>query len=37
MDDVTKGSNYGCGVEPFRAERGWDRVTGLGTPDCNKL
>ncbi|KIN08321.1 hypothetical protein OIDMADRAFT_187653 [Oidiodendron maius Zn] len=37
MDDVTEGSNYGCGVEAFGAERGWDPVTGLGTPDYNKL
>lgn len=37
MDDVSEGSNYGCGVEAFGAERGWDPVTGLGTPDYNKL
>ena len=37
MRDVVNGLNYGCGSEAFRAERGWDLVTGLGTPDFERL
>ncbi|KAJ7129883.1 family S53 protease [Mycena crocata] len=35
--DITSGNNPGCGTEGFRASFGWDPVTGLGTPDFNKL
>ncbi|RDX44428.1 subtilisin-like protein [Lentinus brumalis] len=35
--DVTAGSNPGCGTEGFPADVGWDPVTGLGTPDFEKL
>ncbi|KAE8419834.1 peptidase S8/S53 domain-containing protein [Aspergillus pseudocaelatus] len=35
--DVTKGSNQGCGTDGFPAAKGWDPVTGLGTPNYPKL
>ncbi|KAF4612315.1 hypothetical protein D9613_003707 [Agrocybe pediades] len=35
--DITQGSNPGCGTDGFSAARGWDPVTGLGTPDFQKL
>ncbi|KAH8994355.1 subtilisin-like protein [Lactarius hatsudake] len=34
---VTSGSNPGCGTNGFSAAPGWDPVTGLGTPDFEKL
>nr|WLO98173.1 peptidase [Acaulium album] len=38
FNDVTDGANVGCGAETaFRAARGWDAVTGLGSPDYEKL
>ncbi|KAI0331225.1 subtilisin-like protein [Cubamyces sp. BRFM 1775] len=37
MNDITQGSNPGCGTNGFPAAQGWDPVTGLGTPDFNKL
>ncbi|KAH9855352.1 peptidase S8/S53 domain-containing protein [Lenzites betulinus] len=37
LNDITSGSNPGCGTEGFPALTGWDAVTGLGTPDYNKL
>jgi len=37
MNDVIEGGSYGCGKEAFRARNGWDPVTGLGTPDFEKL
>ena len=30
--DVTNGSSIGCGTEGFPAVKGWDAVTGFGTP-----
>ncbi|KAI1086285.1 subtilisin-like protein [Rostrohypoxylon terebratum] len=34
FNDVTTGHNFGCGADPaFRAVKGWDAVTGLGSPD----
>ena len=30
--DVTNGSAIGCGTDGFPAEKGWDAVTGFGTP-----
>jgi tripeptidyl-peptidase-1 len=30
--DVTNGSSVGCGTEGFPAVKGWDAVTGFGTP-----
>ncbi|KAI0763109.1 subtilisin-like protein [Trametes elegans] len=37
FNDITEGSNPGCGTEGFPAVEGWDPVTGFGTPDFNKL
>lgn len=37
FNDVTSGSNPGCGTEGFPAAEGWDPVTGLGTPHYPKL
>ncbi|KAI3330031.1 tripeptidyl-peptidase 1 precursor [Ustulina deusta] len=37
LNDVTIGSAHGCGVDGFPAVKGWDPVTGLGTPDFPKL
>ncbi|KAH8592563.1 peptidase S8/S53 domain-containing protein [Bisporella sp. PMI_857] len=37
FNDVIEGFNYGCGTEAFHAGEGWDPVTGLGTPDFEKL
>ncbi|KAF9893306.1 hypothetical protein FE257_011736 [Aspergillus nanangensis] len=35
--DVTEGNNAGCGTKGFVAAKGWDPVTGLGTPNYPKL
>ncbi|KAF8207886.1 tripeptidyl peptidase A [Mycena galopus ATCC 62051] len=37
FNDITVGNNPGCGTEGFNATKGWDAVTGLGTPDFAKL
>ncbi|KAH8995552.1 subtilisin-like protein [Lactarius hatsudake] len=37
LNDITSGSNPGCGTNGFSAVPGWDPVTGLGTPDFEKL
>ncbi|CAE6448007.1 unnamed protein product [Rhizoctonia solani] len=37
LNDITSGSNPGCGTNGFTARAGWDPVTGLGTPDFIKL
>jgi tripeptidyl-peptidase-1 len=38
LRDIQLGKNHGCGVnEAFPARRAWDAVTGLGTPDFEKL
>ncbi|KAI0631110.1 subtilisin-like protein [Trametes polyzona] len=37
FNDITAGSNPGCGTDGFPALEGWDPVTGFGTPDFNKL
>ncbi|KAJ7784134.1 tripeptidyl peptidase A [Mycena metata] len=37
FNDITTGHNPGCGTEGFNATKGWDAVTGLGTPDFGKL
>jgi hypothetical protein len=31
------GANYGCGIKGFNVSKGWDPVTGLGTPDYLRL
>ncbi|KAJ5441835.1 Peptidase S8/S53 subtilisin/kexin/sedolisin [Penicillium cf. griseofulvum] len=35
--DVTKGTNAGCNTDGFFAVKGWDPVTGLGTPNYPEL
>ncbi|RDX41878.1 family S53 protease [Lentinus brumalis] len=37
LNDITSGSNPGCGAQGFPTMEGWDPVTGLGTPDFEKL
>ncbi|KAH0836443.1 peptidase S8/S53 domain-containing protein [Lanmaoa asiatica] len=37
LNDITVGNNPGCGTEGFNATFGWDPVTGLGTPNFEKL
>ena len=37
FNDITNGTNPGCGTEGFSAQPGWDPVTGVGTPNFPKL
>ncbi|KAH8997663.1 subtilisin-like protein [Lactarius hatsudake] len=37
LDDITEGSNPGCGMAGFSAIAGWDPVTGLGTPNFRRM
>ncbi|KAJ7910908.1 subtilisin-like protein [Mycena leptocephala] len=37
FNDVTVGSNPGCQTQGFPAAPGWDPVSGLGTPNFEKL
>ncbi|KAK4553188.1 hypothetical protein LTR86_009718 [Recurvomyces mirabilis] len=37
LNDVVNGTNMGCGHEGFNAVKGWDPVTGLGTPNYPKM
>ncbi|KAA1136950.1 hypothetical protein PGTUg99_000771 [Puccinia graminis f. sp. tritici] len=37
LNDVIGGSSSGCNTTGFAAIRGWDPVTGLGTPNFRKL
>ncbi|KAH8990011.1 subtilisin-like protein [Lactarius hatsudake] len=37
FNDITSGSNPGCGTDGFSAVPGWDPVTGIGTPDFQRL
>ncbi|CAK5274504.1 unnamed protein product [Mycena citricolor] len=37
LNDVTHGSNPGCGHAGFKAVSGWDPVTGLGSPNYAKM
>lgn len=37
FNDITIGNNPGCGTGGFNATPGWDPVTGLGTPNYEKL
>lgn len=37
FNDVTQGNNPGCNTDGFQAAKGWDPVTGLGTPNYSKL
>ncbi|EMD35310.1 hypothetical protein CERSUDRAFT_116113 [Gelatoporia subvermispora B] len=36
FNDITNGTNPGCGTEGFAARPGWDPLTGLGTPNVEK-
>ena len=36
-NDITTGNNPGCGTPGFNATKGWDPVTGVGTPNFGKL
>ncbi|SPO31533.1 related to Tripeptidyl-peptidase I precursor [Ustilago trichophora] len=33
LNDITEGSSNGCNTTGFPAKKGWDAVTGAGTPD----
>ncbi|KAK9420506.1 putative Peptidase S8/S53 domain-containing protein [Seiridium unicorne] len=35
--DITDGYNPGCGTQGFEAGKGWDPVSGLGSPNFPKL
>jgi tripeptidyl-peptidase I len=37
LNDITSGSNPGCGTNGFPAVKGWDPVTGWGTPNFPKM
>jgi tripeptidyl-peptidase I len=37
FNDIEKGNNPGCGTDGYEAVPGWDPITGLGTPNCEKL
>jgi len=37
FNDITSGSNPGCGTSGFHAVPGWDPVTGFGTPNYKKI
>ncbi|KAL1302495.1 hypothetical protein AAFC00_002885 [Neodothiora populina] len=37
LNDVTEGGNQGCGTNGFSSAKGWDPVTGLGTPNYPKM
>ena len=37
LNDIVSGSNPACSVNGFDAVKGWDPVTGLGTPNYPKM
>jgi len=37
LTDITSGTNPGCNTNGFSAVAGWDPVTGLGTPNFERL
>ncbi|KAI0066328.1 subtilisin-like protein [Artomyces pyxidatus] len=37
LNDITSGDNPGCNTNGFSAVKGWDPVTGLGTPNFAAL
>jgi tripeptidyl-peptidase I len=37
LTDILSGSAVGCGVDGFPARKGWDAVSGFGTPVFSEL
>lgn len=37
FQDITEGGNPGCGTQGFPASPGWDPVTGMGTPNYERM
>jgi tripeptidyl-peptidase-1 len=37
LNDIVSGTNPGCGTKGFKAVKGWDPVSGLGTPNYAKM
>ncbi|KUJ15281.1 putative protease S8 tripeptidyl peptidase I [Mollisia scopiformis] len=37
LNDITNGSNPNCGSVGFQTSKGWDPVTGLGTPNYPRM
>jgi tripeptidyl-peptidase-1 len=37
LNDIVTGGNQGCGTPGFQSAKGWDPVTGLGTPNYLKM
>lgn len=37
LNDITEGSSVGCNTTGFPAQKGWDAVTGAGTPNFEEL
>ncbi|KAH7175335.1 peptidase S8/S53 domain-containing protein [Dactylonectria macrodidyma] len=37
FNDITEGHNPGCGTQGFQTAKGWDPVSGLGSPKFAKL
>lgn len=37
LNDITNGTNPGCGTKGFSASKGWDPATGLGTPNYPRM
>ncbi|GJJ16157.1 hypothetical protein Clacol_010437 [Clathrus columnatus] len=37
LTDITQGNNPGCGTDGFPAKKGWDAITGLGSPNYTTL
>ncbi|OGM49728.1 protease S8 tripeptidyl peptidase I [Aspergillus bombycis] len=37
LNDITNGTNPGCGTDGFATAPGWDPATGLGTPNYPKM
>ncbi len=37
LNDITSGNNPGCNTNGFPASKGWDPVTGLGTPNFERM
>ncbi|KZT38760.1 subtilisin-like protein [Sistotremastrum suecicum HHB10207 ss-3] len=37
LNDITQGASVGCNTGGFPAAKGWDAVTGLGTPNFKEL